>query len=114
MKALALLVACTTAAAASWAGESTLFDPNPSHPWNRLNAALFTDAPPDLRLGGRSLAQWEQPDPLLSGPYYDDLLATLDEFLTSQADRQITVPTKRAILQSAVWAIFDQVSDTRG
>ena len=46
MKAVAILFTCVFSASAAFAGNSTLFDPKPTHPWNQLYTVLLGDPPP--------------------------------------------------------------------
>jgi hypothetical protein len=50
---------------------------------------------------------WSETNYLLSGKSHARALALADEFLRTHAERQITDPTKRAILQRDIWAVFD-------
>ncbi len=107
MKILSLLVVCLLGASAARSAD-LLFDPDPSHTWNVLFAALHAEP-----------AQLPSPDDparvraffSVSGNEYDTVIGQLDTFLSSNAHKAITSPVKRAILQSALWALFDQVSD---
>ena len=114
MRSLTLSLLFASVFLVSRADAATLFDPNPSHPWNRLYAALFSETPADQYRGPQARVDWAKPDPRLSGPEYDSLLAALDKFLGSHAEKLVVSPVKRALLQSALWATFDQVSDPRG
>jgi hypothetical protein len=93
------------------AGEG-VFDPDPQHPWNRLDAALTTDERVPEFPATDAKEQFERW--LLSGPRYARALAELDAFVEQKSDRLIRDPAKRALLQSKLWAVFDSVSDPTG
>jgi hypothetical protein len=50
---------------------------------------------------------WSETAYLLSGKSHAQAIALSDEFLRSHAERQISDPVKRAILQRDLWAVFD-------
>jgi len=108
MKSPALLIASMIIASNAHGRETALFDANPEHPWNRLSAALHSDAPPEFNVSG------EYETRLLTGEVYRNTLNALDDFLGQHAEKAIKTPVKRAILQSELWATFDQVSDATG
>jgi hypothetical protein len=100
------LLICTLAASASVSSqEVAVFDASPMHVANRLYAALGANA-----LIARERVFGSE-DTALSGTSYGSLLSALDDFLKAGAEKAIDTPVKRAILQSAVWATFDRVSD---
>jgi hypothetical protein len=107
MKSPALLVAWVFATAVH-AENAAIFDANPEHPWNRLSAVLHTEAPLAFDPAGEYEAR------LLTGETYQNTLKALDDFLVHNAAKAIKTPVKRAILQSELWATFDQVSDGTG
>lgn len=89
-----------------------IFDPDPQHPWNRLDTLLTTDEPvPDFRTANANeqYQRW-----LFTGPRYERALSELDAFVKHKSDRLIRDPVKRALLQSKLWTIFDSVSDPTG
>jgi hypothetical protein len=108
MKSPALLLGCVIVMAAVHAETSALYDANPEHPWNRLSAALHTDAPLDFAPPGEYEAR------ALTGEPYEKAVKALDDFLKHHSETSIKSPIKRAILQSELWATFDQVSDATG
>jgi len=108
MKSPALLIASMIIASNAHCRETTLYDANAEHPWNRLSAALHSDAPPGFNPPG------EYETRLLTGESYQNTLHALDEFLVQHAEKAIKTPVKRAILQSDLWATFDQVADATG
>ena len=114
MQAFTLLLFFLTAPVAAYADASTQFDPRPAHPWNQLYGALFGAAPADNNVMLRAPARRDESDARLAGEDYRRLLAALDAFLTKHAENLLTAPVKRALLQSALWATFDEVSDPRG
>lgn len=99
------------------AADSTpLFNPDPQNVSNRLYRLLHvrTDA------NGKAYG-FDAIDPLLesqtkyllSGKSHGRALALAEEFLRTHAERQITDPTKRAVLQRDVWAVFDWADEPR-
>src|SRR5688500_655861 len=92
--------------------DENIFDPDPQHPWNRLDAALSTDEPvPNFEAvdWNKSFQRWA-----FTGPRYERAVSELDAFVKRRRDRLIRDPLKRALLQSKLWAIFDTVSDPTG
>jgi hypothetical protein len=109
VKHLARLLVCSFATcAAAWSHEA-VFDSDPAHPWNRLYSVLYSAPPPDNRNPFRTASI-----PSVSGDEYDAVLRQLDAFITGRSHELIASPLKRAILQSSLWALFDQVSDPDG
>jgi hypothetical protein len=87
-----------------------LYDPSPSHPWNRLHSVLFIrEDLPSTQLVPDALDPplWDSTQYLLSKPSHESVLRVLDEFLQTHAERLIRDPVKRAILQRDLWAVFD-------
>jgi hypothetical protein len=104
---LKLTIRNHTAAGNAW----TLYDPNPNHLWNRLYRALYERVTKDGKGYG-----YDELDPLLwrgtkyllrSSPSTQQATAVLDEFLSTHAERLISDPTKQALLQRDLWAVFD-------
>lgn len=92
--------------------DENIFDPDPQHPWNRLDAALSTDEPvPNFEPvdWNEQYQRWA-----FTGPRYERAVSELDAFVKRRRDRLIRDPLKRALLQSKLWAIFDRVSDPTG
>jgi hypothetical protein len=108
MKSPALLLGCVFVMSAVHAETPAIYDANRDHPWNRLSAALHTDAPLDFEAPGTYEAR------VLTGEHYEMALKALDDFLKHHSEKSIKSPIKRAILQSELWATFDQVSDAAG
>jgi hypothetical protein len=87
-----------------------LFNPDPQHVSNRLYRELHVRTDPSGKeFGFDSLDPllWRETNYLLTGKSHAQTLALADEFLRTHAERQITDPVKRAILQRDLWAVFD-------
>jgi hypothetical protein len=97
-------------AAPSAADMPALFHSDPQHVSNRLYRVLHVRTAPDGKQFG-----FDALDPLLctetnyllEGKSHEQAIALADEFLRTHAERQITDPPKRAILQRDVWAVLD-------
>lgn len=103
-----LLISTLLASASVRSQEAAVFDASPKHSWNRLYAALGANS-----LIARDRAPGSE-EAALTGKSYESLLSALDEFLRAHAEKAIDTPVKRAILQRAVWATFDRVSNAAG
>lgn len=91
-----------------------LYHTDPEHLWNRLHRHLHVRTTPDGQEFGVDEVDpllWRETRHLLTGPSHARALALLDEFLVTNADRFITDPVKRAVLQHDLWAIFDWAID---
>jgi hypothetical protein len=87
------------------ADAATIFDAQPAHPWNRLYEALQgTPETPGSRV------QHSNGEAFPDDQKYAELVAALDAFIKTHAEKLIAAPVKRAVLQSLVWATFDQAS----
>jgi hypothetical protein len=89
---------------------TTIYDPNPSHLWNRLYAVLFIrEDSHGVQFGADSLDPllWTETEHLLAEPSHERALRVLDEFLRTHAENLIHDPIKRAMLQRDLWAVFD-------
>ena len=89
---------------------SALFHPDPRHVSNRLYRQLHVRNEPGGKEYGFDALDpllWSETNYLLSGKSHARALALADEFLLTHAERQITDPAKRAILQRDLWAVFD-------
>ncbi len=89
---------------------TALFHPDPRHISNRLYRQLHVRMAPEGKQYGFDALDpllWSETDFLLSGGSHARVLALADEFLRSHAEREITDPAKRAVLQRDVWAVFD-------
>ena len=118
---LFLLAACTqedSAPTPTGAGPKltrpwAVYDSDRGHIWNRLFRQFYerTDAH-GQSYGGDVLDPplWRETTYLLEHPAYDDAIALLDEFLSTDAHTIIADPLKRAMLQRDLWAVFDWVA----
>jgi len=89
------------------------YDSRPDHIWNRLHRQFFIRIAQDGKQFGFDELDpllWTETKYLISGPSHQQALSLLDEFLAQHADRLITDPLKRAMLQRDLWAIFDWLS----
>lgn len=87
-----------------------LYDPSPKHIWNRLYRSLYLRTAPDGREFGYDELDpllWRQTEHLLGGPSHRQAADMLDAFLDTHAERLISDPLKRALLQRDLWAVFD-------
>jgi hypothetical protein len=87
-----------------------IYDPDPSHFWNRLHATFFVreDLPETASLpDALDPPFWYHTTYLLTEPSHKNALRVLDEFLEMHAENLIHDPVKRAILQRDLWAVFD-------
>jgi hypothetical protein len=104
-------------------GGLALYDPDPTHLWNRLHQALHfrltdlggPDNQQELLPGDRAQHAFEL-DALLwpigssylrFGEPRITALSLLDEFLAKEGDKLVRDPCKRAFLQRDLWALFD-------
>jgi len=110
MKTLVLLLACVFTLHVARGDD--VFDPDPNHPWNRLDAAIRTEEPVPKSVED-NLSE-EFPKWLFTGAKYEQALAELERFLKRKDDRLIRDPLKRALLQREVWTVFDTVANARG
>lgn len=89
---------------------TTLFDPDPQNVANRLYLELHVRTDPSGNQYGFDALDpllWSETNYLLSGKSHKRAIALADEFLRTYAERRITDPVKRAILQRDIWAVFD-------
>ncbi len=89
---------------------NTIYDPNPNHLWNRLNATLFERTAQDGKKFGLDeldILYWGRTTNLLAGTSHRKALAVLDEFIDTHGEKQIHDPLKRALLQRDLWELFD-------
>jgi hypothetical protein len=92
------------------ANAAAIYDPNPTHLWNRLHSVLFIrEDLPGTALVPDALDPplWDSTQYLLSKPSHENVLRVLDKFLQTHGERLIRDPVKRAILQRDSWAVFD-------
>ncbi len=86
-----------------------IYDSDPKHIWNRIFQVFYVRQAWDGQTyGGDQLDPylWEETKYLIEGPSHKQALALLDEFLSTHAERLITEPLKRAVLQRDLWAVF--------
>src|SRR5689334_19032819 len=86
-----------------------LYNSNPNHPWNRLYRSLYLRVADNSQKYGYDELDpllWYETKHLLSGPAYQQAIDLLDKFLATHAERLISDPLKRAILQRDLWAVF--------
>jgi hypothetical protein len=87
-----------------------LFYPDPLHISNRLYHQLHVRTEPGGKEHGLDALDpllWSNTNYLLDRRSWARTVALAGEFLRIHAERQITDPTKRAILQRDLWAILD-------
>jgi hypothetical protein len=93
------------------ADETTgLFNSDPQHVSNQLYRQLHVRTEPggkEYGLDALDPLLWRETNYLLIGESYTRALALADKFLRTHAEQQINDPTKRAILQRDLWAVFD-------
>ena len=95
---------------ASAADATALFTPDSRSVANRLYVQLHTRVAPDGKEFGIDTLDpllWSETNYLLEGRSHREALALADEFLKTHAERQITDPVRRAILQRDMWAVYD-------
>lgn len=87
-----------------------IYDSHADHIWNRLYRSLYLRVARDGREYGDDELDpllWDSTRHLLGGPANREALSCLDEFLDTHAERLISDPLKRAMLQRDLWSIFD-------
>jgi hypothetical protein len=92
-----------------------LYDQNTSHLWNRVHDTFHVRVAPDgseYGLDAVDPLMWRETRHLLTGDSHARALGLLDEFLTSNGERLIRDPLKRAVFQNDLWAIFDWLVKT--
>jgi hypothetical protein len=92
------------------AERTALFTPDSRSVVNRLYLRLHTRTAPDgVEYGFDSLDPllWGETKYLIEGGSHREALALADEFLRTHAERQVTDPLRRAILQRDIWAVYD-------
>jgi len=92
-----------------------MFDADPDHPWNRLRECFFVRTTDD----GMTYSREELEPPfqalsgyLVEGQSHERAIALLDDFLSRRADRLISDPLKRAVMQRDLWAVFSTTAGT--
>ncbi len=94
--------------------ETTIYDPDPQHLWNRLHQALWVRTGPDGWEYGHDRLDpllWMDTKYLLEGKPHEQAIAVLDEFLARDGEKLVQDPLKRAILQRDLWAVFDWTAE---
>jgi len=97
------------------AAHLALFDPDPQNVSNRLYLELHTRSTESGNQYGYDDLDpllWLETDYLLHGPSHAEANRLLDEFLHTRAEQQIPDPIRRAILERALWAVFDWATPT--
>ena len=110
LAALLLKVVLPGANAQTAQTNSTLYDSDPKHLWNRLEETLFVRTAPDGQkygLGELDILYWFRTEHLLTEPSHRQALAILSEFVNSHGEKLISDPLKRALLQRDLWKLFD-------
>jgi hypothetical protein len=87
-----------------------IYDPNPAHLWNRVDATLLVREDKHRnRFGEDSLDPllWSESEHLLSEPSHKLASQVLDEFLRTHGETLVHDPLKRAVFAHDLWAVFD-------
>jgi hypothetical protein len=105
-----------TAQLARSAPGARLYDPDAKHLWNRVHRTLNVRTSGGQEFGADRLDPlvWGDTQHLLTGPSHTAALATLDEFIKRRGELLIVEPTRRAIFQRDLWAIFDWLAESYG
>jgi hypothetical protein len=93
-----------------------LYNPDANHIWNRLYRSLYRRVGVDGQEYGYDELDpllWYSTKYLLNQPANELALADLEEFLSTHAERVITDPLQRAIMQRDLWAIFDWTTESQ-
>ncbi len=100
-----------SAADESTSPKVTIYDPDSDHVWNRLHEALFVRG----RFGHDRLEPllWADSKHLLEERSHQRTLSVLEEFIKSNAEKQIANPSKRAMLQRDLWLVFNWLDGHR-
>lgn len=87
-----------------------IYDPDPEHIWNRVYRLFFVRYGADGKAFGGDILDpllWYETEAFFRNPLYQQSLALLDEFLTTNAEALISDPLKRVIFQHDLWQVFD-------
>lgn len=105
-----------TAQLARSAPGAGLYDPDPQHLWNRVHRTLNVRTAAGQEFGADRLDPlvWADTQHLLTGASHTGALATLDEFIKRRGELLVADPTRRAMFQRDLWAIFDWLSESYG
>lgn len=96
----------TTIEAVDW----DIYDSDSDHLWNRVLRQFYSRTTPQGNEYGQDVLDpllWWDTVYLLEGEPYQQAIALLDEFLTTDGAELITDPLKRAVFQRDLWAVFD-------
>lgn len=110
---IVLLAGCLGAAplrAETGVLQTTLFDADPNHLWNRLYAALFLRTDVSQKVfypDSGDLLFWTEMKHLRTEPSRGAAIRLLDEFVARPVESQPPAPLSRALLQSELWAAYD-------
>jgi len=94
-----------------------LYDRDPTHIWNRVHSSLLVRRSSDgVRYGSDTVDPllWPNTKFLRRGRSQRLALECLDEFLKTHGEKLITEPTKRAVFQHDLWAVFDWAATEGG
>lgn len=116
---LAWAISATVAGTAQLARSTPtagLYDPDSNHLWNRVHRTLNVRASSGQEFGADRLDPlvWADTQHLLTGASHTAALATLDEFIKRRGELLVADPTRRAIFQRDLWAIFDWLAEPYG
>ena len=92
-----------------------LYDPDPTHLWNRVHDTFHVRVAPDGTEYGLDTVDplmWRETRNLITGDSHARALRLLDEFLASNGERLIRDPLKHAVFQNDLWAVFDWLVKT--
>jgi hypothetical protein len=95
-------------------GQVTIYDSDPAHLWNRLHSALFVRTTSTGKRYGQDELDpllWEESKYLLVGERHKYVLSVLDEFLSTNGEKLVKDPLKRAVFQRDLWSIFDWLAN---
>lgn len=87
-----------------------LYSGDPNHIWNRLFRLFYIRTTVDGHFyGGDELDPylWLETRYLISGPSHQEATKLLDEFLRQHAERLVSDPLQRALMQRDLWAVHD-------
>jgi hypothetical protein len=110
---IASLLGAVLLALHSAPAEELQFAAQAEHVGNRLRHVLYTRAADDGKpyvYEGLETPMASTSHFLIDGPSHKDAIAELDQFLRTDADRQIKDPLKRALLLRDLWYVFDQTA----
>ena len=94
-----------------------LYDRDPNHIWNRVHYSLLVRrSSVGVQYGSDTVDPllWTNTKFLRRGRSQRLALECLDEFLKTHGEKLITEPTKRAVFQHDLWAVFDWAATEGG